>query len=237
MLDVGKGRQELADGPLAIIVGGLIGLLFGKGIAEKYKQTILQGVALSVILIGWKSALATDQLLIVIISMVAGATIGEGLNIEGRLENLGQWLEARVSAGPGSSLARGFVTTSLVFCVGSMAIVGSLESGLTGNHQTLFAKSILDGVISIVFASTLGAGVLFSSAAVFLYQGLITLAAVFLKPLLAAATAALQMTAVGGLLIVAIGLNMLGMVKIRVGNLLPAIFLPLVYHLLRLLLP
>ena len=221
---------------LAIIVGGLIGLLFGKGIAEKYKQTILQGVALSVILIGWKSALATDQLLIVIISMVAGATIGEGLNIEGRLERLGQWLEARVSAGPGSSLARGFVTASLVFCVGSMAIVGSLESGLTGNHQTLFAKSILDGVISIVFASTMGAGVLFSSAAVFFYQGLITLAAVFLKPLLAAATVA-QMTAVGGLLIVAIGLNMLGMVKIRVGNLLPAIFLPLVYHLLRLLLP
>ena len=221
---------------LAIIVGGLIGLLFGKGIAEKYKQTILQGVALSVILIGWKSALATDQLLIVIVSMVAGATIGEGLNIEGRLEKLGQWLEARVSAGPGSSLARGFVTASLVFCVGSMAIVGSLESGLTGNHQTLFAKSILDGVISIVFASTMGAGVLFSSAAVFLYQGLITLAAVFLKPLLAAATVA-QMTAVGGLLIVAIGLNMLGMVKIRVGNLLPAIFLPLVYHLLRLLLP
>lgn len=221
---------------LAIIVGGLIGLLFGKGIAEKYKQTILQGVALSVILIGWKSALAADQLLIVIISMVAGATIGEGLNIEGRLEWLGQWLEARVSAGPGSSLARGFVTASLVFCVGSMAIVGSLESGLTGNHQTLFAKSILDGVISIVFASTLGAGVLFSSAAVFIYQGLITLAAVFLKPLLAAATVA-QMTAVGGLLIVAIGLNMLGMVKIRVGNLLPAIFLPLAYHLLRLLLP
>ncbi len=151
--------------------------MFGKGIAEKYKQTILQGVALSVILIGWKSALAADQLLIVIISMVVGATIGEGLNIEGRLEKLGQWLEARVSAGAGGSLARGFVTASLVFCVGSMAIVGSLESGLTGNHQTLFAKSILDGVISIVFASTMGAGVLFSSAAVFLYQGLITLAA------------------------------------------------------------
>jgi uncharacterized membrane protein YqgA involved in biofilm formation len=221
---------------LAIIVGGLIGLLFGKGIADKYKQTILQGVALSVILVGWKSALAADQLLIVIVSMVAGATIGEGLNIEGKLERLGQWLEARVSAGSGSSLARGFVTASLVFCVGSMAIVGSLESGLTGNHQTLFAKSILDGVISIVFASTMGVGVLFSSAAVFLYQGLITLAAVFLKPLLAAATVA-QMTAVGGLLIVAIGLNMLGMVKIRVGNLLPAIFLPLVYHLFRLLLP
>lgn len=112
-----------------------------------------------------------------------------------------------------------------------MAIVGSLESGLTGNHQTLYAKSVLDGVISVVFASAMGLGVLFSSIAVFLYQGLITLAAVFLKPFLAAATVA-QMTSVGGLLIVAIGINMLGMVKIRVGNLVPAIFLPLIYHLL-----
>jgi uncharacterized membrane protein YqgA involved in biofilm formation len=218
---------------LAIIVGSLIGLGLHRGIAEHYQQTILQGVALAVILIGWKSALAADNLLVVILSMVAGGILGEWLAIEKRLEWLGQWLEARVAARTGStsSLARGFVTASLVFCVGSMAIVGSLESGLSGNHQTLFAKSILDGVISVVFASAMGLGVLFSSVAVFFYQGLITLAAGWLKPLLAAATVA-QMTSVGGLLIVAIGLNLLGMVKIRVGNLLPAIFLPLAYHLL-----
>ncbi len=217
---------------LAIIVGGLIGLLFGKGIAEKYKQTILQGVALSVILIGWKSALDTDQLLIVIISMVAGATIGEGLNIEGKLEQLGQWLEARVSAGGDSGLARGFVTASLVFCVGSMAVVGSLESGLAGNHRTLFAKAIIDGVAALIFASTLGRGVLFASVPVLVYQGAITLAAGLLRPLLTAAAVA-DMSAVGGLLIVAIGVNLLGIARIRVGNLLPAVFLPLAAHLVR----
>ncbi|MDD2463047.1 MAG: DUF554 domain-containing protein [Desulfobulbus sp.] len=219
---------------LAIVVGSLLGLLCNKGIPEQYKQTLLQGVALSVMLIGWKSALLADNLLGVIISIVVGGLLGEWLQIEGRLEGLGQWLEARVRAKTGNtqSLARGFVTASLVYCVGSMAIVGSLESGLTGQHQTLFAKSILDGVISVVFASAMGIGVLFSSLSVFLYQGTLTLAAVLLKPLLSPVAVA-QMTSVGGLLIVAIGLNMLGVVKIRVGNLLPAIFLPLLYHLLQ----
>jgi len=210
-----------------------VGLIFHKGIPEQYKETILQGVGLSVILIGWKSAFLADNLLVVIVSIVVGGLLGEWLQIEGRLESLGKWLERRIAAKTGNtqSLARGFVTASLVYCVGSMAIVGSLESGLTGQHQTLFAKSILDGVISVVFASAMGIGVLFSSASVFLYQGTLTLAAVLLKPLLSP-VAVTHMTSVGGLLIVAIGLNMLGMVKIRVGNLLPAIFLPLLYHLL-----
>jgi len=219
---------------LAIVVGSLLGLLCNKGIPEQYKETILQGVGLSVILIGWKSAFLADNLLMVIVSIVLGGLLGEWLRIEGRLEGLGKWLEARIAAKTGNtqSLARGFVTASLVYCVGSMAIVGSLESGLAGQHQTLFAKSILDGVISVVFASAMGIGVLFSSISVFLYQGTLTLAAVLLKPLLSPVAVA-QMTSVGGLLIVAIGLNMLGMVKIRVGNLLPAIFLPLCYHLLQ----
>jgi uncharacterized membrane protein YqgA involved in biofilm formation len=218
---------------LAIVAGSLLGLLCNQGIPEHYKQTVLQGVGLSVILIGWKNALLADNLLVVIVSIVAGALLGEWLRIEGRLEGLGQWLEARIAAGTGntSSVARGFVTASLVYCVGSMAIVGSLESGLTGQHQTLFAKSILDGVISVVFASAMGIGVLLSALSVLLYQGVLTLAAVLLKPLLTPAVVS-QMTSVGGLLIVAIGLNMLGMVKIRVGNLLPAIFLPLLAHLL-----
>lgn len=219
---------------LAIVVGSLLGLIFHKGIPEQYKETILQGVGLSVILIGWKSAFLADNLLVVIVAIVVGGLLGEWLRIEGRLENVGRWLEGRLAAKTGNtqSLARGFVTASLVYCVGSMAIVGSLESGLTGQHQTLFAKSILDGVISVVFASAMGIGVLFSSVSVFLYQGALTLAAVLLKPLLSP-VAVTHMTSVGGLLIVAIGLNMLGMVKIRVGNLLPAIFLPLFYHLLQ----
>lgn len=215
---------------IAIIGGSLIGLLLNKGIPDNYKEIIMSGVGLSVILIGIKSALVSDSLMIVIFSVIAGAAIGEFLRIEQGLEKLGTYLEARVAAKSSdtSSFARGFVTASLVFCVGSMAIVGSLESGLTGNHQTLFAKSILDGVTSIIFASTMGLGVMFSSIAVFVYQGLITLTAVVMKNFLVPETIS-QMTSVGGLLILAIGLNLLKITKIKIGNLLPGIFLPLLY--------
>jgi uncharacterized membrane protein YqgA involved in biofilm formation len=215
---------------IAIICGSLLGLLFRKGIPDNYKEIIMSGIGLSVILIGVKSALTSDQLLIVIFSVIIGAGIGEFLKIEAKLESLGSYFERRLASKSSDtgSFARGFVTASLVFCVGSMAIVGALESGLTGNHQTLFAKSILDGVTSLIFASSLGIGVLFSGVAVFLYQGAITLTAVFMKNLLVAETIS-QMTSVGGLLILAIGLNLLGITKIRVGNLLPGIFLPLLY--------
>jgi uncharacterized membrane protein YqgA involved in biofilm formation len=215
---------------IAIICGSLLGLLFRKGIAERYKDIIMSGVGLAVILIGIKSALSSDKLMVVIFSVIIGAVIGEFLRIEQRLEALGTYLERKVSARSSDtgSFARGFVTASLVFCVGSMAIVGSLESGLTGNHQTLFAKSILDGVTSIIFASAMGLGVLFSSVVVIVYQGAITMTAFFMKNLLVDATIS-QMTSVGGLLILAIGLNLLQITKIRIGNLLPGIFLPLVY--------
>jgi len=217
---------------LAIIVGSLIGLLFSKGIPDRYKEIIMNGVALSVMLIGIKSALKSDDLMVVIFSMVIGAALGEWVRIEDRLEGLGQFLERKISAKSSDtgSFARGFVTASLVFCVGSMAIVGSLESGLTGNHQTLFAKSVLDGVTSVIFASAMGLGVMFSSAAVFLYQGLITMTAVVMKNFLVPETIS-QMTSVGGLLILTIGMNMLKITSIRVGNLIPAIFLPLLYYM------
>jgi len=215
---------------LAIVVGGLLGIVFGKGIPENYKETVIHGVGLSVLLIGLKSAFISDNLLVVIFSVILGALIGEFLKLEKRLEGMGTWLESKVASRSGDtrSIARGFVTASLVFCVGSMAIVGALESGLTGNHQTLFAKSILDGVVSIVFASALGIGVIFSSIAVFLYQGFITLTAVFMKSYLVPETIE-QMSSVGGLLILALALNMLKITTIRVGNLLPGIFLPLLY--------
>lgn len=219
---------------LAIIIGSLLGLLLNKGIPENYKNIVMSGVGLSVVLIGLKSALTSDSLMIVIFSVIIGAVIGEFFRIEEKLERLGNYLEQKVTSKSSeqSSFARGFVTASLVFCVGSMAIVGSLESGLTGTHQTLFAKSVLDGVTSIIFASTLGLGVLFSSLAVFIYQGLITLLAVFLKGYLVTETIS-QMTSVGGLLILAIGFNMLKITAIRVGNLLPGIFLPLLYFSLQ----
>ncbi len=219
---------------LAIIAGSLLGLLFSRGIADNYKEIILSGVGLSVVLVGMKSALVSGDLLVVIFSVVVGALLGETLMIEKRLLTLGTFIESKVAikSNDRKSLARGFVTASLVFCVGSMAIIGSLESGLTGNHQTLFAKSVLDGVTSIIFASTLGLGVMFSALAVLLYQGIITLTAGFMKNFLVPETIA-QMTSVGGLLIMAIGFNMLKITTIRVGNLLPAIFLPLIYYTLR----
>jgi len=219
---------------LAIIVGSLLGLLFTRGIAENYKEIILSGVGLSVVLIGMKNALVSGDLMVVIFSVVIGALLGEALMIEKRLLSLGTFIESKIAikSSDRKSLARGFVTASLVFCVGSMAIIGSLESGLTGNHQTLFAKSVLDGVTSIIFASTMGLGVIFSALAVFIYQSIITLTAGLMKSFLVPETIA-QMTSVGGLLIMAIGFNMLKITTISVGNLLPAIFLPLVYFALR----
>ncbi|MCW7753317.1 DUF554 domain-containing protein [Desulfobotulus sp. H1] len=219
----------------AICAGGLLGLLFGKGIAERYKQTVMQALALAVMLIGLKTALACDAILIMIGSLVLGTLAGEWLRIEERLAGLGTMLEKRF-AGRGSegSLAQAFVTTSLIFCVGSMAIVGSLESGLTGNHQTLFAKSALDGVASVIFAASMGAGVLLSALAVLVYQGGITLAAVAIKPLLVPEVID-HMSGTGGLLIFAIGLNLMGITRIRLGNMLPAIFVPILFYALSLL--
>jgi len=216
---------------LAIIAGSLLGIVFRGGIPNKYKITIMQAISLAIILIGLKMAFKTDAILLVIFSLVIGSLLGEFLRIEERLENLGKWLETKF-AKSGNGIAKGFVVASLVYCVGSMAIMGSMESGLTGNHQTLFAKSALDGLASIIFASTLGIGVLFSSISVFVYQGFITLTASLIKPFLIPPVID-QMTGVGGLLIMAIAFNLLEIKVIRVGNMLPAIFIPLIYYMLK----
>jgi len=216
---------------LAIIAGSLIGLIFRGGIPEKYSQTLMHAIGLAVILIGLKGALQTDALLVVIISLAIGSVIGEYLKIEDRLEWLGKQIGQRMSKKE-DGIAEGFVTTTLLFCVGAMAIVGSLESGLSGNHQTLYAKAILDGIASIVFASSLGIGVLFSAISVFLYQGLITLTATYIKPFLTPDVVS-QMSAAGGLLIMAIGIGLLEIKKLRIGNMLPAIFIPLIYDMLK----
>jgi len=216
---------------LAIIAGSLLGIVFRGGIPNKYQVTIMQAISLAVILIGLKMAFKTDAILLVIFSLVIGSIFGEFLKIEDRLENLGKRLETKFAKG-GDGIAKGFVVASLVYCVGSMAIVGSMESGLTGNHQTLFAKSALDGLSSIIFASTFGIGVLFSSISVFVYQGILTLTSTLMKPFLIAPVIN-QMSGVGGLLIMAIGFNLLEIKIIRVGNMLPAIFIPLIYYMLK----
>ena len=216
---------------LAIIVGSLLGIVFRGSIPNKYQVTIMQAISLAVILIGLKMAFKTDAILLVIFSLVIGSIFGEFIKIEDRLENLGKRLETKF-AKAGDGIAKGFVVASLVYCVGSMAIVGSMESGLTGNHQTLFAKSALDGLSSIIFASTFGIGVLFSSISVFVYQGILTLTSTLMKPFLIPPVIN-QMSGVGGLLIMAIGFNLLEIQKIKVGNMLPAIFIPLIYYMLK----
>lgn len=211
----------------AIIIGSLLGLLIGKRVRERYKVSLMQAIGLSVIFVGLKSALGCDEVFLVIVSMAVGTLFGEWLNIEKKLEATGQWAHAKLSRANGN-FTEGFVTASLLYCVGSMAVVGSLESGLSDMHQTLYAKSMLDGTTAVLFASALGIGVAFSAIPVFLYQSAIVLTASLLRPYLTPEVVT-QMSGVGGLLIIAIGISILEIKKLRLGNMLPAIFMPPLY--------
>ena len=215
---------------IAIIIGGLIGTFIRNGLKENYKKTLMNGVGLTVIIIGIMGAIKSENMILIIISIVLGSIIGEAIGIERKLDSMGNSLEEKLGQG-NSNLSKGFVTASLVYCVGAMAIVGSLESGLLGNHDTLFAKSVLDGISSIIFASTLGIGVVFSAIPVFIYQGIIILLASSLRNLLTP-DVILEMSAVGGILIMGIGINILEIKKIEVGNMSPSIFIPLIYSIL-----
>lgn len=213
---------------LAVIAGAFVGLLLKKGIPEKISDVIMKGVALCVLYIGVSGSLSGTNTLITIISIVVGALIGSLLDIDRRLNSLGEFAERKLSKGDGkTSIAEGFVSASLLFCVGSMAIVGSIQSGLTGNHEMLYTKSMLDGISAMIFASTLGVGVFLSAAAVFVYQGAITLCAQWVQPFLNDYVVG-EMTCVGSLLIVALALNMLGITKLKTANYLPAVFVPII---------
>lgn len=215
---------------IAILLGTAAGLLLHKGIPDRLRDSIVQGQGLCVILIGLTSAIKTADVTCVIICMVIGSLLGAWINIEKRLDDVGQALERRFSPdGSQGSIAKGFVTASLVFCVGAMAIVGSMDSGLRNDHSTLIAKSVLDGVFAIFFTSSLGIGVGLSALAVLVYQGAIALLAMWLEPLLTEQIIT-EMSAVGGLLIMGIGLNMVyDKHHIPVGNMLPATFMPILY--------
>lgn len=211
-----------------VLLGSGIGLLLKKGIPQRFSDSIMKAVALCVIYIGIDGCLKGENTLIAIISMAVGALIGESLKLDDRLNSLGQKLENKISKGKGeeNTIAKGFVSASLLFCVGAMTIVGSLESGLNGNHEILFSKSLLDFISSIIFAASMGVGVMFSAAFVLVYQGLITVLAQFVGPYLSSGVIA-EMTCTGSILIIALGLNMLGITKLKVMNYIPAIFLPI----------
>jgi len=215
----------------SIVAGSIAGTLFKIGIPDRVKTTVMHAISLSVLIIGFDSALKYKNLLLVIISLAIGGILGELLDIEKKLNEFGNFLERRLARGSESRISEGFVTASLIYCVGAMAIVGALKDGLQGDHSILFAKSMLDGISSIIFASTLGIGVMISSISVLVYQGLITICASLLKSLLTTHVVA-DMSAIGGILIIGISLNMLNLTKIKIGNLLPSIFVPIVYEII-----
>ena len=213
----------------AVILGALIGMGLGNVLPERLRTTVMSGLGLCTLFVGISGTLGGENQLITIISMVIGAIIGELCDLDGHLNRFAEGLEKKFRKTGGKvSLAEGFVTASLLFCVGAMTIVGALNDGLMGDHQLLFTKSTLDFVSSIIFASSLGFGVLLSAGAVFAIQGSIACLASLVAPALQANPAVIpEMTVVGSLLIIGISLNMLGITKLKVMNYVPAIFVPI----------
>lgn len=218
-----------------VLLGSGIGLLFRDRISRRFTATITQGLALCVLFIGASSAIRTADSLCMILSMVFGILIGEWIDIEKRLERMGELLRSRLlREGDGSRFTEGFVTASLLYCVGSMAVMGALRAGIYGDYSILISKGVLDGITSITFAAAMGVGVAFSVLPILIYQGALTLIFAAMGPVLEEAVVT-EMSAVGGAIIFAIGLNMLnlGNSKLKVGNMLPSIFLPILYLPLR----
>ena len=196
-------------------------MLLRMGIAERYKEIIMQAMGLSVLLIGIKMALASQNGLIVVLSLAVGAMLGEAMDLEGHLNRFGMLLTRLVGTRFGDA-GKGFVTATLVYCIGAMAIVGSIQEGLTGDASIIYAKSLIDGTVSVIFSASMGIGVILAAVPVFLYQGSITLAAGVLQNFLTDPMMA-EINGTGGVLIIAISLSMLKLVKIRLANLLPSL--------------
>jgi uncharacterized protein len=223
----------------AIVVGGLLGIFLGRRLSDNLKNTVIAGMGLFTTAIGFQMFLKTENPLIVLGAIILGALLGEWWKIEEKIQSLGIWLEKRVageSVGASSYFGRGFLSASILFCTGPMAVLGSISDGLRGDFLTLSIKSVLDGVISIAFASTLGIGVAFSALPVLAYQGGISLFAANLNSIITNPMMN-ELTATGGILLMGVGISsILEIKKIRVGNFLPAIVIaPLLVYLLSLL--
>jgi uncharacterized membrane protein YqgA involved in biofilm formation len=242
-------------GPLVnaavVVVCALIGSFLIRGIPDRFEEIVKKAIGLSIVYVGIKGAMDSERMLLLIMSMVGGAVIGELIDIDKWMNRFGLWVEKKLGlvpqnaavqeipaglpAGSGSggsaskrSFSKGLVSASIIFCTGSMAIVGSLQSGLQGNHEMLFAKSILDGSIALVFGASMGIGTAFSALPVLIYQGGIVLASQAIRDYLTPEIIR-EMSAVGSLLIAAIGFNFLSVKEIKVANLIPGIFIPWAY--------
>lgn len=211
-----------------VLAGSAVGMIFKKGIPARLNDTLMKGLGLCTLFLGVSGAMKGENTLIMILSMIIGAAIGEGIDIDARASALFHKLEERFRkpGQSGPSIADGFINACLLFCVGSMTLVGSLNSGLLNDHSMLLTKSMLDLCSSMVFASTMGIGVMLSAVFVLVYQGGLTLLASALAPVLTGSVIA-EMTCVGSLIIIGTGLNLLGITKLKLMNLLPAMFLPI----------
>ncbi|MFC7063064.1 DUF554 domain-containing protein [Halobacillus seohaensis] len=211
---------------ICIIVGTLLGLFFTK-IPERFKETVMSGVGLAVLLIGLQMGFETDNIVVVLLSLLSGAIIGEAVHLEERLEYIGRWIERKFAKPEQTStIAQGFITASLIFVIGAMSVIGALDGGLRNDHEILITKAVIDGFVALVLTSTLGVGVIFSVIPVVLYEGGIALLATQINRWVPQDMLDLfitEMTAAGGLLIVALALNLLKLTKIRVANLLPSL--------------
>ncbi len=212
-----------------VLAGGAIGIAFKKGIPKRVGDSVFKSLGLITAFIGISGCLCGENTLVAVISMIIGTIIGELADLDERINSTGKFIERKVSRGDGNStVAQGFVSSSLLFCVGAMTIVGSLQAGLDGDCSVLFTKSAMDFFSAMIFASTLGIGVLFSAVFVLVYQGIITLLAGWLEPLLTTA-AVNEMNCVGYIIIIGLALNIMGVTKLKVTNMVPAIFLPIVF--------
>ena len=209
-----------------IICGALIGLAVRKKLPGKILELPVQGMAIFVVSLGLSMSIKTEQPLIVIASIAVGSVIGELLDLEGQLEKGCASLESRIGDNA-KGFSAGFIAASLIYCTGSMAVLGSFEEGLGGYPSLLLAKGLIDGLTSIAIAASLGFGVIFASVPVFLYQGTLTLAAGWIQPFMSE-PAILEMSATGGLMLVGIGINLLGIMKIRVMNMLPGLVIAVI---------
>lgn len=213
---------------LTIIVCGIIGVTIKRSIPERFNERIMHGIGLCVLVLGIVGVATLFNSMVLILSVLIGAIIGEALDLDKRLNQGIKMVEEKVvHLRYFNNLGEGFIASTMIFCVGSMAIIGSLESGLLGDDTTLYAKSVLDGVVSILLASSLGAGVIFSSIPVLLYQGGITVLAQFIEPYLSA-TMINEVVVIGSLLLIGLGLNILGITKLKLMNYLPALLLPMI---------
>lgn len=213
----------------AIVVGALCGVMLKKGLPQRWQETMMQAIAFCIVIIGVQMALKTTNIVITIFSLVIGAIIGESIDIEELMRGFSLWVGNKVarSESVAAEIAKGFVNASILFCTGAMAIVGSIQDGLAGDYTTLFAKATLDGLISLIMAANLGIGVALSAVSVAVYQGSITLMAGAIEGMLSQQILA-ELTAAGGIMIMAIGTNMLELTKIRIANLLPGIIVSVV---------